>query len=89
VVDGARLYMQRHVDPVVGRKIEFIVRDDTAAKRLAQDMIVNDKVALIGAGITPSALTLTPPVAEAKISRIVMVSAASIAVAGSIRLTGL
>jgi branched-chain amino acid transport system substrate-binding protein len=84
VVDGARLYMQQHGDTVAGRKIELIVRDDIAspeiAKRLAQDMIVNDKVALIGAGITPSALTIAPLVTEAKIPTIVMVSAATITV---------
>jgi branched-chain amino acid transport system substrate-binding protein len=84
VVDGARLYMQQHDDTVAGRKIELIVRDDSAspeiAKRLAQDMIVNDKVAFIGTGITPSALTIAPLVTQAKIPTIVMVSAASITV---------
>jgi branched-chain amino acid transport system substrate-binding protein len=82
VVNGARLYMQQHGDTVAGRKIQLIVKDDTTspeiAKRLAQEMIVNDKVAIIGAGITPSALTIAPLVTEAKIPTVVMVSGASI-----------
>jgi branched-chain amino acid transport system substrate-binding protein len=84
VVAGARLYMQQHGDAVGGRKIQLIVRDDTAspeiAKRLAQEMIVNDKVAILGVGITPSALTIALLVTEAKIPTIVMVSGASITV---------
>src|SRR5215475_3862723 len=63
-VNGARLYIQQHGDTVAGRKIQLIVKDDAtspeAAKRLAQELIVNDKVAIIGAGITPSALTIAP-----------------------------
>jgi branched-chain amino acid transport system substrate-binding protein len=84
VVDGARVYMQQHGDAAAGRKIRLIVRDDATspeiAKRLTQEMIVNDKVAIIGVGITPSALTIAPLVTEAKIPTVVMVSAASIAV---------
>src|ERR1700730_6942514 len=83
-VNGARLYVQQHGDTVAGRKIQLIVKDDAtspeAAKRLAQDLIVNDKVAIIGAGITPSALTIAPLVTEAKIPTVVMVSGASITV---------
>src|SRR5262249_35952089 len=83
-VTGARLYVQQHGDTVAGRKIQLIVRDDAtspeAAKRLAQELIVNDKVAIIGAGITPSALTIAPLVTEAKIPTVVMVSGASITV---------
>jgi branched-chain amino acid transport system substrate-binding protein len=84
VVNGARLYMQQHGYAVAGRKIQLLVRDDATspeiAKRLTQEMIVNDKVAIIGVGITPSALTIAPLVTEAKIPTVVMVSAASIAV---------
>src|SRR5262249_13966304 len=83
-VDGARLYVQQHGDVVAGRRIEVIVRDDATqpdrAKRIAQDLIVNERVAIIGAGITPSALTIAPLVSEAKIATVVMVSGASITV---------
>jgi branched-chain amino acid transport system substrate-binding protein len=84
VVDGARLYAQQHGDAVAGRKIQLIVKDDATspeiAKRLAQEMIVNDKVAILGVGVTPAALTIAPLATEAKMPTIVMVSAASIAV---------
>jgi len=84
VVDGAQLYVKQHGDVVAGRRIELVVRDDATApdraKRIAQELIVNDKVAIIGAGITPSALTIAPLVTEAKIATVVMVSGASITV---------
>jgi branched-chain amino acid transport system substrate-binding protein len=84
VVNGAQLYVQQHGDVVAGRRIQLVVRDDATApdkaKRIAQEMIVNDKVAIIGAGITPSALTIAPLVTEAKIATVVMVSGASITV---------
>jgi branched-chain amino acid transport system substrate-binding protein len=84
VVNGARLYVQQHGDTVAGRKIVLIVKDDgtmpDTAKRVAQDLIVNEKVAIIGAGITPSSLTIAPLVTEAKIPTVVMVSGASVTV---------
>jgi branched-chain amino acid transport system substrate-binding protein len=84
VVDGARLYMREHGDAVAGWTVQLIVKDDATspeiAKRLAQEMIVNDKVAFLGVGITPSALAIAPLATEARIPTIVMVSAASISV---------
>src|SRR5215468_11745327 len=81
-VNGARLYIQQHGDTVAGKKIELIVKDDGSVpdvgKRLAQELIVNDKIAILGAGITPSALTVAPLATEAKIPMVVMVSGASI-----------
>jgi branched-chain amino acid transport system substrate-binding protein len=81
-VNGARLYVQQHGDTVAGKKIELIVKDDGSVpdvgKRLAQELIVNDKIAILGAGITPSALTVAPLATEAKIPMVVMVSGASI-----------
>ena len=57
---GARLYMQHHGNMVAGKKIEVILRDDGGvadnARRLVQEMIVNDKVHIIGGGITPTVL---------------------------------
>jgi branched-chain amino acid transport system substrate-binding protein len=84
VVNGARLYIQQHGDTVAGCRIQLVIKDDgtspEAAKRLAQELIVNDKVEIIGAGITPTALTIAPLVTEAKIPTVVMVSGASITV---------
>jgi len=81
-VNGARLYVQQHGDTVAGRKIQLIVKDDAtspeAAKRLAQELIVNDKVAIIGAGITPSSLAIAPIATQGKTATVIMVSGTSI-----------
>jgi branched-chain amino acid transport system substrate-binding protein len=83
-VNGAFLYLRQHGDTVAGRKIQLIIKDDAttpdAAKRIAQELIVNDKVAILGVGITPSALTVAPLVTEAKIPTVVLVSGASVTV---------
>ena len=65
-----KVYMQQHGDTVAGRKIELIIRDDGGAAdnahRLIQEMIVNDKVDIIGTGITPCTLAIAQLVTEAK-----------------------
>ena len=82
-----KLYMQQHGDTVAGRKIELIVRDDGGvadnARRIVQEMIVNDKVNIIGIGITPTSLAIAPLVTEAKMPTLVMSSGASITVTKS------
>src|SRR5262249_11709022 len=84
IVNGALLYLKQHGEVVAGRKIQVIIRDDAttpdAAKRLTQELIVNDKVAILGAGMTPSALGMAPLVTEAKIPTVVMLAGASIVV---------
>jgi branched-chain amino acid transport system substrate-binding protein len=51
LVAGARLYMHLKGDTVAGKKIELIVKDDAGnpemTKRLAQELVVNDKVAVL------------------------------------------
>jgi branched-chain amino acid transport system substrate-binding protein len=83
-IDGARLYLQEHGNVFAGRKLEIIVKDDAsspdAGRRLAQELIVNDKVALLLGGITPSALSVAPLTAEAKVPMIVLSSGSSITV---------
>jgi branched-chain amino acid transport system substrate-binding protein len=79
---GARLYMQLNGDVVAGRKIELIVKDDGAnpemTKRLAQELVVNDKVAILtGFGITPGALAAAPIATEARVPQVVMMAATS------------
>src|SRR4051794_36556033 len=60
VLAGARLYIKQHGDSVAGKKIELIVRDDASSgetgKRLIQELIVNDKVDVIGGGLTADLL---------------------------------
>ena len=60
-----------------------ILKDDAAVpdntKRLAQELIVNDKVSVIaGFGITPAALAAAPLATEAKVPEIVMAAGTSI-----------
>ena len=62
---AAKLYMAQHGDMAGGKKVELIVKDDGGnaddTKRLAQELIVNDKVAIIaGFGLTPLALATAP-----------------------------
>jgi branched-chain amino acid transport system substrate-binding protein len=82
-----KLYMQQHGDTVAGRKIELILRDDGGvadnAHRIVQEMIVNDKISILGMGITPSSMAVAPLVTEAKIPTFVMSSGASITVTKS------
>jgi len=82
VAAGAKLYIQQHGDTVAGRKIELIIRDDAgvpdAGKRLAQELIVKDKVSFLGAGITPTAMAMAPLATEAKITTVVMISGTSV-----------
>jgi branched-chain amino acid transport system substrate-binding protein len=78
-----KLYMQQHGDTVAGKKIELIVKDDGAVmentKRLAQELIVRDKVNfLVGFAITPTALAVAPLATQAKIPMIVANAGTSI-----------
>src|SRR3981189_1240594 len=83
-IDNAvKLYMQQKGDTVAGKKIEIILKDDGAVpdntKRLAQELIVNDKVNFIaGFGVTPAALAAAPLATQAKIPEIVMAAGTSI-----------
>ena len=82
ISDATKLYMAQHGDTVAGKKIELIVRDDASvpddAKRLAQELVVNDKVSFLGAGLTPSAMSMAPIATEGKIPTVVMVSGTSV-----------
>ena len=78
-----RLYMAQHGDTVAGKKIEVVYRDSGAvaetSKRLAQELIVNDKVNLLaGFGVTPTALAVAPLATEAKVPEVVMAAGTSI-----------
>jgi len=80
---GIKLYVKQHGDVVAGRKVELIRRDTAgapdAAKRLAQELIVNDKVDLLaGFVLTPEALAVADLSAEAKKFMVVMNAATAI-----------
>lgn len=81
---GIKAYMKLHGDQVAGRKIEIIAKDTTGpvpeiAKRLAQELVVRDKVDfLAGFGLTPEALAVAPISEQAKKPMIIMNAATSI-----------
>jgi len=83
-IDAAvRLLMQQNGNTVAGKKVEVILRDDGAVpdntRRLAQELIVNDKVAVIaGFGVTPAALAAAPLATQAKVIQVVMAAGTSI-----------
>lgn len=81
--NAVKLYQQKFGDTVAGKKVEVILKDDATlpdnTKRLAQELIVNDKVNVIaGFGVTPSALAAAPLATQAKIPEIVMAAGTSI-----------
>ncbi len=82
-IDAAvKLYLAQNNPVINGRKIEVIVKDDAGTpdttRRLAQELVVNDKVvALAGFGITPSALATAPIATQSKTPMVVMAAATS------------
>ena len=82
--NAIKLYVRQHGDTVAGKKIE-IIRKDTGgpnpdvAKRLAQELVVRDKVdVLAGFVLTPEALGAGDVSAEAKKLMVVMNAATSV-----------
>ncbi len=81
---GVKLYLAQHGDTYGGRKVELILKDDNPGtsgdidKRLAQELVVKDKVDILaGFGLTPSAFAVAPLATEAKKPMIVMNAATS------------
>ena len=79
---AVKLWVAQNGDKVAGRKVEIILKDDgavpDATKRIAQELIVNDKVSVIaGFGITPTALATAPLATQSKTPLVVMAAATS------------
>ncbi len=80
---GFAAYMKQHGDTIAGRKVELIKRDDTGiapetAKRLAQELIVQDHVQLlIGASYTPNAIAVASVSTQAKVPFFIVNAATS------------
>jgi len=80
---GIDVYMAQHGDTVAGRKVKLIVKDDTGmapqvAKRMAQELLVNDKVDILaGFDLTPNAFSAAPLATQAKVPMVVMNAATS------------
>jgi branched-chain amino acid transport system substrate-binding protein len=81
---GIKAYLKKNGDTVAGKKIEIVVRDTTGpaaevAKRLAQELVVQDTVDfLVGFGLTPEALAVAPVATESKTPMVIMNAATSI-----------
>ncbi len=82
-IDAAvKLYLAQNGDTAGGKKIQVILKDDASTpdttKRLAQELIVNDKVnVLAGFGLTPLALATAPLATQSKTPMVVMAAATS------------
>jgi branched-chain amino acid transport system substrate-binding protein len=83
MIAGAKYFIQENGTKVAGKNIELIIKDDGGqpdnAKRLAQELVVNDKVAVLaGFTFTPVALAVAPIATEAKVPQVVMAAGTSI-----------
>jgi branched-chain amino acid transport system substrate-binding protein len=82
--NGVQTYMKQFGETVGGKKIELIIKDSggpapDVAKRLAQELIVRDKVDILaGFVLTPNALAAADVSAEAKKFMVIMNAATSI-----------
>ena len=82
--NGIKLWVKQHGDTVAGKKIEFIRKDTggpnpDVAKRLAQELVVRDKVDILaGFTLTPEALGAAGVSAEGKKLLVDMNAATSI-----------
>ena len=79
---AAKLFIAQNGDSVAGKKVQLIVKDDAGTpdttKRLAQELVVNDKVnVLAGFGLTPLALATAPIATQSKTPLVVMAAATS------------
>src|SRR3984893_1477562 len=83
-IDAAvKLFMQQNGDTIAGKKVHVLLKDDggvaDATKRLAQELIVREKVAVLaGFGLTPLALATAPLATQGKVPEVVMAAATSI-----------
>jgi branched-chain amino acid transport system substrate-binding protein len=79
---GVALYLAQHGSVVAGKKVEIIIKDDAGSadntRRLAQELVVNDKVAVLaGFGLTPQAFATAPLATQSKTPMVVMQAATS------------
>jgi branched-chain amino acid transport system substrate-binding protein len=82
--NGIKLYVKQHGDTVAGKKLEFIRKDvggpaPDVAKRLAQELVVRDKVDIIACLLmTPNALAIADVSFQSKKFTVNMNAATSI-----------
>jgi branched-chain amino acid transport system substrate-binding protein len=82
-IDAAvKLFLAQGGNRAGGKKVEVILRDDAGVpdttRRLAQELVVNDKVAVLaGFGLTPCALAAAPIATQSKTPLVVMAAGTS------------
>jgi len=82
-IDAAvKLYLAQNGSTVAGKKVEVILKDDAGVadttRRIAQELVVNDKVAVLaGFGLTPLAMATAPIATQSKTPMVVMAAATS------------
>jgi branched-chain amino acid transport system substrate-binding protein len=80
---GVALYLKEHGGKIGGRRVEVIKKDTggpapDVAKRIAQELVVRDKVQILtGLDFSPNALAVGSVATQAKVPTIVMNAAAS------------
>lgn len=82
---AVNLYVAENGATVAGRPLQIILRDDTGVadvtRRIAQELIVNERVtAIAGFGLTPLALATAPLATQARTPMVVMSAATSVIV---------
>lgn len=83
-IDAAvKLYLAQNGDKVAGKKVEVLLKDDGGVadqtRRMAQELVVNDKVvALAGFGLTPLAFATAPIATQSKTPMVVMAAATAV-----------
>ncbi len=81
---GVQLYLNQHHGVIDGRQVQVVLKDDAPgtagdiARRIAQELVVKDKVDILaGFAMTPAAFAVTPIATQAKIPMVVMNAATS------------
>jgi branched-chain amino acid transport system substrate-binding protein len=85
---AAKLFTEQNGTTAGGRQVQLIIRDDAGvadqARRIAQELVVNEKVAVLaGYNPTPPALAVVPIATEARIPEVVVGAVASVITARS------
>lgn len=85
---AVNLYMAQNGSTIAGRKVEVVLKDDAGVpdqtRRLAQELVVNEKVSVLaGFGVTPAALAVGPIATQSKTPAVIMAAATSGIVATS------
>ncbi len=82
IAAAVKLWQAQNGTTVAGRKVEVIVKDDAGVadttRRIAQELVVNDKVdVLAGFGLTPLAFATAPIATQSKTPMVVTAAATS------------